>query len=392
MAHVQKNTKAACGNLFEHYGRALDNTKAIEQRKYNTNIDVSRTHLNYNLAPYKLEKIQDQTELLRKRLSEVKCQKRADVNVMCSWVVTIPKDLLALHPEKEKDFFKETYNFLENRYGKENVISSWVHLDETTPHMHFAFVPVTHDKKKDIDKVSAKLVLNRTELNRFHKDLKKYLEQKLGCECNVLNGATVNGNKTIQEMKIEKLTEETKEKEKALQINSSENRRLLKENYDLVLEKLSLKNEIEERLKEKNRLTAENEKLNSENKNLKKEIEKNRVDLDGGFFEEEDGFIIRKGLKSEVSELKIEKENLEKSIFEFKKILENAKKMFGIAVDLLLKKEYDKAENWNKLTVKKTEEKAQESLKEPLKTNLIEEVKVKSDELQNLITRRRSGR
>ena len=36
---------------------------------------------------------------------------------MCSWVVTAPKDL---DPKQQDDFFKESYKFLENRYGKEN--------------------------------------------------------------------------------------------------------------------------------------------------------------------------------------------------------------------------------------------------------------------------------
>ena len=39
-------------------------------------------------------------------------------------------------------FFEETYAFLSERYGAQNVISAYVHLDERSPHMHFAFVPV----------------------------------------------------------------------------------------------------------------------------------------------------------------------------------------------------------------------------------------------------------
>lgn len=35
-----------------------------------------------------------------------------------------------------------------NRYGKENVVSAYVHLDETAPHIHFSFIPITKDKKK----------------------------------------------------------------------------------------------------------------------------------------------------------------------------------------------------------------------------------------------------
>ena len=67
------------------------------------------------------------------------------MNVLCSWVVTVPKDV----PEAEYEkFFHATYDFLEKRYGRENVVSAYVHMDEITPHMHFAFVPVVYDKRK----------------------------------------------------------------------------------------------------------------------------------------------------------------------------------------------------------------------------------------------------
>ena len=75
----------------------------------------------------------------------MKVQNRKDVNLMCTWIVTVPKDL----PENEHEqFFKTTFDFLSDRYGKENIISAYVHMDETIPHMHFAFIPGVPDKKK----------------------------------------------------------------------------------------------------------------------------------------------------------------------------------------------------------------------------------------------------
>ena len=188
MAHLLKHTKAACGHMFAHYDRSCENIG-------NESIDPERTHLNYNLATHQLL---PQGEFVRQRCSEVKCQNRKDVNVMCSWVVTLPKDF----PEHETGkFFEETYAFLSARYGKENVVSAWVHMDETTPHMHFAFVPVVHDREKGCDKVSAKLCTNRSDLQRFHGDLSRHLEAALGHEVGILNEATRDGNKAIEELK-----------------------------------------------------------------------------------------------------------------------------------------------------------------------------------------------
>lgn len=211
MAHYMKHPKTALGHLGKHYERGKD--ESSEYVKFgNPEIDPQRTHLNYNLAPQ-----HNHMEFIKQRLSEVYCLNRKDVNVMCSWVVTAPKDL---DPKQQDEFFKESYKFLENRYGKENVISSYVHLDETTPHMHFAFIPVVYDEKKDRYKVSAKERVNKFELKSFHNDYQEHLD-RANVRCNVLNEATREGNKSIDELKRQSATERLEEvSQKASQIVS----------------------------------------------------------------------------------------------------------------------------------------------------------------------------
>ena len=217
MAHVMKFTKASCGHMFAHFDRKAEHIS-------NENLDRERTHLNYNLATHQT---MDQGEFVRKRCAEVHCQNRKDVNVMATWVVTVPKDL----PEQEhKAFFQASYDFLQQRYGRENVVSAYVHMDEVTPHMHFAFVPVKHGFKEDkknpdisteYRKVSAKEVLNRRELQAFHPALQRYVERELGHEVSILNEATKEGNKSIEELKRQTATERLQEaNEKAAQIVS----------------------------------------------------------------------------------------------------------------------------------------------------------------------------
>lgn len=193
MAHCMKMTRGAIGHMMKHYERAKDENG--EYIKFgNDNIDTTRSAENYNLA---IHQTMLQGSFIKKRCSEVKCLNRKDVNVACSWIVTAPKDL---DPKEEDNFFLETYLFLEERYGKENVISAYVHKDEITPHMHFAFVPVFYNAAKDEYKVSAKDCITRAELKRFHTDLQKHLDTH-EIACNVLNGATRDGNKSIEELK-----------------------------------------------------------------------------------------------------------------------------------------------------------------------------------------------
>lgn len=53
-------------------------------------------------------------------------------------------------PEKVKDFFNDSYNFLENLVGKDNVIYAQVHYDEDTPHLHFYFMPIVNEVKRKV--------------------------------------------------------------------------------------------------------------------------------------------------------------------------------------------------------------------------------------------------
>lgn len=158
MANVAKYTKSSTGLLCQHYER-----KQNENGEYikfgNQDIDLSKTSENYNLAEHQNL---NQISFINKRISEVKCLNR-----------------------------------------KENIISAYVHKDEKQPHLHFAFIPVTIGKDGK-EKVSAKEVLTREELQKFHPDLQKHLGKELGYEVDILNGATASGNKTIHELKAEK--------------------------------------------------------------------------------------------------------------------------------------------------------------------------------------------
>lgn len=260
--HVAKYNKSATGHMCAHYERRKDDRG--EYIKFgNQNIDLSRTHLNYNLAPE-----HDQIEFIRQRTSEVKCQKRADVNVMCDWVVTAPEGLDRGHL---KEFFKASYDFFEKRYGQENVISAYVHMDETTPHMHFAFVPVVFDKKKELYKVSAKQLLTKTELKRVHPDLSRHLKEEYswGSNLKILNGATINGNRTVAEMNCEKEIEFF-------------NQKRAKANRDYIEKKAKLREEIEHENSVLDFLKGSTDRIDKKRKILideKKDLERQELSL-----------------------------------------------------------------------------------------------------------------
>ena len=181
MAHVAKFNQSALGHMNNHYERTSDDGV----RRGNTNIDSTRTHMNYNLAADMQPK--SGTDFIAERLENVRVQNRADVIKMADWVVTQPK---TLPPERSREFFQHTFQFLSDRYGRNNVVSAHVHMDETTPHLHFAFVPVTKNTGKSAgkypEKLCARQVLTRHDLQTFHTDLQRYLQKKMQCHVDVL--------------------------------------------------------------------------------------------------------------------------------------------------------------------------------------------------------------
>jgi hypothetical protein len=117
MANAQKYTRAACGHLAAHYERRKDE-KGEYVKFGNQDIDPQKTHLNYNLAP---RRGVEQIDFIRQRTTEARTLKRDDVNVMCSWVVTLPEyrhhnQNLHVSPDKEQVerlFFERSYRFQE---------------------------------------------------------------------------------------------------------------------------------------------------------------------------------------------------------------------------------------------------------------------------------------
>ena len=185
MANVKHFHRSAVRSILNHVTR-VDNYS-------NKDIDTSRSKYNYSLTNH------DPHEFYQKRLSEVHCLNRANVNTLSSWCVTLPK---GVKQADQKKFFEETIKFLKNRYGERNCVCADVHYDETTPHLHYCFIPVVFDEKKQREKVDRKSIFTLKELKTFHNDLQSHITQALGYEVPILNGELKNRkNLSIGELK-----------------------------------------------------------------------------------------------------------------------------------------------------------------------------------------------
>lgn len=168
---VQKMTKGSVRGIQLHDQRTKDVSHT------NHDIDYARTNLNYDL--HNSNDI-DFNKAVADRINSLKLTKtvRKDAIVMAQCLVTSDKPFFdKMTPEQTQKFFKDSYEFVKERYGAENIISAVVHMDEATPHMHVNFVPVTEDGR-----LSAKTILNRMDLIKSHDDFFKVIGKPYGLE------------------------------------------------------------------------------------------------------------------------------------------------------------------------------------------------------------------
>ena len=154
MANLAGYDIASYGNMLNHYTRHAGDPDQAKYTYRNGGIDKRRTHLNYAIY----EKSADLAAEVRRAidLSDVKPRTGAKAtNVLSDLIVTLPRNERL--EGREREFFEAVYRFIVENYVHERyVLGAWVHMDETQPHMHFAFVPLvssvamTNDKSQPL--------------------------------------------------------------------------------------------------------------------------------------------------------------------------------------------------------------------------------------------------
>lgn len=203
MAHLDKFTRTDSRGVLKEAYREL--------RKYKNNVDTSLSMNNYSMEGIKSSK--EALKMVDARCAEVmngrKMQKQTNVVVSCAY--TLPEYFYDKPVDEQRKCFDAVYRFIQDRYGKENVIDGVVHNDETTPHMTVYTVPVTTSRKTGNITVSSASLCTQKEFNTFHKDLESYMEKEFGVKGLALNGRT-KGNFTLEELKERTRVKEEQDK------------------------------------------------------------------------------------------------------------------------------------------------------------------------------------
>lgn len=125
-------------------GQQRHNERKEGQKHRNRNIDPTRTKDNVWLTPDDGKTFNERIESILEENYTGKRKVRSTAVRMCEITVQIGGDLAENGTEEEQvEALKQAFEELRDQYGEKNIVSAVIHVDETTPHLHFDFVPIT---------------------------------------------------------------------------------------------------------------------------------------------------------------------------------------------------------------------------------------------------------
>lgn len=155
--------------MINHYTRHQDDPEQTKWKYKNQSINPDLTFLNYAIQPQRAPK-----DFVRAAIDSVDVPVRTGkkaTNVLSNWIITLPKnDRLE---GREKEFFEQTFEFMKTKVPEDLIVGGYIHMDETSPHMHFAFVPLvttqamTNDKSQPLRDGAGKILKDRKGTIRY---------------------------------------------------------------------------------------------------------------------------------------------------------------------------------------------------------------------------------
>ena len=127
----------------------------IERTIHPKNADESRTHLNKELIEFP-DGIHSRSEAISHRINTVGITRKIGKNQ----VKAIRILLTGTHEDMKRiencgqldNWCQDNLQWLEETYGKENVVSAVLHMDEHTPHIHATIVPIVTCERRKAEK------------------------------------------------------------------------------------------------------------------------------------------------------------------------------------------------------------------------------------------------
>ncbi|MEH6981169.1 MobV family relaxase [Priestia megaterium] len=163
---MQKFHKDAILGIQKHNQREGENSK-------NKDIDSNKTMLNYDFVNE--DKIKYHEEIKKMTATRVKRKIRNDAVLVAEFFVSASSEYMhAMSPDEQRKYFEASLDHIAGKYGQQNILYATVHNDESTPHMHVGFVPITEDRR-----LAAKDYFHgKTKIRRIQDDFHNYMNKR----------------------------------------------------------------------------------------------------------------------------------------------------------------------------------------------------------------------
>ena len=252
---VARMQKMKVGNLtgIENHNKRKTKNHA------NKDIDVTKSHLNYDLVGNSGTYHKDIMGYINKNKASTRAV-RKDAVVVNEWLVTSSAAFFKdLDDDEIKRYFEVSKDFFATEFGEENIRYATVHMDEKTPHMHMGIVPFDEDMK-----LASKRVVSKQKLIAIQDKLPLYMQEH-GFDVQRGEKESQRSHLSVSEYK------DAKEKAKELVVN---NQSIYDKIYDEAV-KNARQVYMDQKKVEEQKLENEREKLKKDKEKL--QTEKNKV-------------------------------------------------------------------------------------------------------------------
>lgn len=123
----------------------------IERTITPKNADESRTHLNQELIKFP-DGVENRTQAIQHRLDTAGLTRKIGNNQVRAIRILLTgthEDMERITKEGRLDeWCNDNLKYLADTFGKENIVSAVLHMDEQTPHIHATLVPIVKGERK----------------------------------------------------------------------------------------------------------------------------------------------------------------------------------------------------------------------------------------------------
>ena len=123
----------------------------IERTIHPKNADANRTHLNRELVRFP-DGVENRTQAIQHRLDNAGLARKIGNNQVRAIRVLLTgthEDMERITSEDRLDeWCSDNLKYLADTFGRENIVSAVLHMDEQTPHIHATLVPIVKGERK----------------------------------------------------------------------------------------------------------------------------------------------------------------------------------------------------------------------------------------------------